>query len=187
MLLCLVAAIGLATVILVRFGWQFWTAILLIVLMFCPFALVWGVIQSLLRRRLSLAPYRRPVASPSTGSRPFDQMCWVMGLGLAMRRRTLALAELRAGRACARRWLWDGRADAPRCPGGRARGHSSRDRPGAGDDRRRAPQSGPDPEPRDIRAWRDRAPRLRRQHLRCRPVELHASPPAGGCEAGRPR
>jgi ubiquinone/menaquinone biosynthesis C-methylase UbiE len=97
-LLCLVAAIGLATVILVRFGWQFWTAILLVVLMFCPFALVWGVIQSLRRTPLVVGPVPETRGVTIDWLAPvYDQMCWVMGLGLAMRRRTLSLAELQRG------------------------------------------------------------------------------------------
>jgi ubiquinone/menaquinone biosynthesis C-methylase UbiE len=97
-LLCLVASIGLATVILVRFGWQFWTAILLLVLMFCPLALVWGVIQSLRGTPLVVGPVPETRGVTIDWLAPaYDQMCRVMGLGPAMRRRTLALAGLQRG------------------------------------------------------------------------------------------
>ena len=66
--------------------------------MFCPFALVWGVIQSLLKTPLVVGPVPETRGVTIDWLAPvYDQMCWVMGLGLAMRRRALALAELQRG------------------------------------------------------------------------------------------
>jgi ubiquinone/menaquinone biosynthesis C-methylase UbiE len=95
---CLVAAIGLAAAILAWFGWATWTALLLIVLVFCPFTLVWGVIQSLRRTPLVVGPVPETRGVTIDWLAPvYDQMCLLMGLGLAMRCRTLALAELERG------------------------------------------------------------------------------------------
>jgi ubiquinone/menaquinone biosynthesis C-methylase UbiE len=97
-LLCLIAAIGLAAVILTRFGWAPWTAVLFAVLLLCPLALVWGVIESLRRTPLVVGPLPETRGITIDWLAPvYDQMCWLMGLGLAMRRRTLALAELKRG------------------------------------------------------------------------------------------
>jgi ubiquinone/menaquinone biosynthesis C-methylase UbiE len=97
-LLCLIAAIGLAAVILTRFGWAPWTAVLFAVLLLCPLALVWGVIESLRRTPLVVGPLPETRGITIDWLAPvYDQLCWVMGLGLAMRRRTLALAELERG------------------------------------------------------------------------------------------
>jgi ubiquinone/menaquinone biosynthesis C-methylase UbiE len=95
---CLVAAIGLAAAILVRFGWAIWTAALLAILLSCPLTLVWGVIQSLRRAPLVVGPVPETRGITIDWLAPvYDPMCGVMGFGLAMRRRTLAVAELKRG------------------------------------------------------------------------------------------
>jgi ubiquinone/menaquinone biosynthesis C-methylase UbiE len=93
-----IAAIGLATAILVRFDWAPWTAALLAILLLCPLALGWGVIESVRRTPLVVGPVPKTRGITIDWLVPvYDQMWWVMGLGLAMRRRTLAIAGLRRG------------------------------------------------------------------------------------------
>ncbi len=95
---CVVVAIGLAALIVARFGWQLWTAILLVILLFCPLLLIWGVIESSRRAPLvvGLLPQTRGVLIEWLAP-VYDPMCRVVGAGLAMRRRTVALAGLRPG------------------------------------------------------------------------------------------
>ena len=98
--LCLFLAVAVAGIaaILARFGWATWTAVLVAVLLLCPLVLVWGVIQSLRRTPLLVRPVPETRGVTIDWLAPvYDQMCWVMGLGLAMRRRTLALAGLARG------------------------------------------------------------------------------------------
>jgi ubiquinone/menaquinone biosynthesis C-methylase UbiE len=98
LLLSVVAAICLGAIILTQFGWQRWTAILLANLLVFSLALVWGAIQSLRRMPLVLGPVPETRGITIDWLAPvYDQMCWVMGLGLAMRRRILAVAELKRG------------------------------------------------------------------------------------------
>ena len=98
LLLSLVAAISLGAIILTRFGWQRWTAILLANLLVCLLALVWGAIQSLRRTPLVVGPVPETRGITIDWLAPvYDQMCWLMSLGMGMRRRTLGVAELKRG------------------------------------------------------------------------------------------
>ena len=95
LLLSVVAAICLGAIILTQFGWQRWTAILLANLLDCSLALVWGGIQALRRMPLVLGPAPDTRGITIDWLAPvYDQMCWVMGLGLAMRRRVSGGAKI---------------------------------------------------------------------------------------------
>ena len=95
---CVVVAVGLAVAILARFGWQLWTAILVGILLLCPLVLIWGVVESLRRAPLVVGPMPETRGVLIDWLAPiYDPMCRVMGIGPAMRRRTLALAELQRG------------------------------------------------------------------------------------------
>ncbi|MGH6961730.1 MAG: class I SAM-dependent methyltransferase, partial [Dongiaceae bacterium] len=95
---CVVVAIGLAALIVARFGWQLWTAILLVILLFCPLLLIWGVIESSRRAPLVVGPLPQTRGVLIEWLAPvYDPMCRVVGAGMAMRRRTVALAGLRPG------------------------------------------------------------------------------------------
>ena len=98
LLLSVVASICLGAIILTQFGWQRWTALLLANLLVFSLALVWGAIQSLRRMPLVLGPVPETRGITIDWLAPvYDQMCWVIGLGLVMRRRILAVAELKRG------------------------------------------------------------------------------------------
>jgi ubiquinone/menaquinone biosynthesis C-methylase UbiE len=95
---CVAIAVGLAALIVVRYGWQLWTMVLVGILLFCPLVLIWGLVESLRRAPLVVGPV------PETGgvlidwlAPVYDSLCRLMGIGPAMRHRTLALAELQRG------------------------------------------------------------------------------------------
>jgi ubiquinone/menaquinone biosynthesis C-methylase UbiE len=95
---CVVVAIGLAALIVARFGWQLWTAILVGILLLCPLVLIWGLVESLRRAPLVVGPVPETRGVLIDWLAPvYDPLCRVMGIGPAMRRRTLALAELQRG------------------------------------------------------------------------------------------
>ena len=95
---CLIAAIGLASALLARFGWQLWTAILLSTLVFCPLLIIWGMIESLRRTPLVVGPVPETRGVLIDWLAPvYDTMCRAVGAGMALRRRTVELAELRPG------------------------------------------------------------------------------------------
>jgi ubiquinone/menaquinone biosynthesis C-methylase UbiE len=96
--LCLAVAIGLAAVIITRFGWQVWTAIVIGVLLLCPLVLVWGMVESLRTAPLVVGPFPETRGILIDWLAPvYDPMCTIVGAGMAMRRRTVALAGLRSG------------------------------------------------------------------------------------------
>ena len=95
---CVVVAVGLAIALLAGFGWQLWTAILLVILLFCPLVLIWGVIESLRSAPLVAGPAPETHGVLIDWLAPvYDPMCRLVGAGMAMRRRTVALAGLRPG------------------------------------------------------------------------------------------
>lgn len=96
--LCFVAAVGLAAIILWRFGREYWTAALMALLLICPLSLVWGLVQSLRRNSLITGPAPETRGVTIDALAPvYDAMCWMMGMGPSFRRRTVALAQLRPG------------------------------------------------------------------------------------------
>jgi ubiquinone/menaquinone biosynthesis C-methylase UbiE len=95
---CAALSVAVVIAVYVQFGWRPWTVVLAVILLFCPLVIVWGVVESLRRAPLVVGPVPETHGVLIEWLAPvYDPMCRVVGAGMALRRRTVALAGLSLG------------------------------------------------------------------------------------------